>query len=111
MADKLVFVHSSCGKKTVNDAICSRCGQEIQLDSLAVHDSAMAAARGGGIRPAMPSEADYFSRTRQFPAAASKEEEAAIAKRQDSYVKGFEDRIASAVAKALIAAQKKGAKA
>lgn len=107
MGDKLVFVHGACNKKFVNDAICPRCGKEVPMEELMVHDAAMAAARGGGVRPAMPSEADYYGRIRQYPASASDAQKAEDAKKHESYARGFEDRIAAAVAKALIAAQKK----
>lgn len=110
MGDKLIFVHATDGHKFINDAICGKCGKEVPTDELLVLDPANASARGGGIRPAMPSEVDYFARTRQYPAQPSKAEEAAIAARHDSYSKGFEDRVAAAVAKALIAAQKGGKK-
>lgn len=111
MSEKLIFVHAGCNKKFVNDAVCGRCGKEVPMDELLVLDVAMASSRGGGIRPAMPAEADYFGRIRQYPAAPSKDDEALQAKAHADYARGFEDRIAGAVAKALIAAQKKGAKA
>lgn len=109
MGDKLIFVHAKDGHKFINDAICGSCGQEVPIEELLVLDPASASARGGGIRPAMPSEVDYFARTRQYPAQPSKAEEAEALKKQASFQSGFEDRIGVIVAKALIAAQK-GAK-
>ncbi len=110
MGDKMIFVHAVCGKKFINDAICGRCNREVTFEELMVLDPAMASARGGGIRPAMPSEVDYFTRTREYPAAESQEAEETIAKKHRDFTAGFEDRIAAAVAKAYLAAAKKGAK-
>lgn len=108
MPEKLVFVHATDGKKFVNDAICGACGKEVPMDELNVMDPAAASSRGGGIRPAMPSEVEYYSRIRQYPAQASAADIAAKAEAHEGYRAGFEDAIARAVVKALKASKKGG---
>ncbi len=104
--DKLIFVHATDNNKFVNDAICGKCGKEVPADELMVLDPANAASRSGGIRAAYPSEVEYYTRTREYPAQPSADAISATAKAHEDYRAGFEDSIARAVAKALAQASK-----